>query len=59
MEAQKSVGPDRMHLRILRELAHVTEIPHYNFWKAMRLGEVPYDWKKGKHDTQLQEEQGG
>lgn len=58
LEAQKSVVPDRIHLAVLREVAHVTEIPHYHFLKTKRLGEVPYDWKKANITHNFEKEGG-
>ena len=41
----KSMGPDNIHLRVLRELADIVRPLSIIFGKLWRSGDIPEDWK--------------
>ncbi|CAM5172867.1 unnamed protein product [Eretmochelys imbricata] len=47
LDVHKSMGPDELHPRVLKELAAVIAEPlAITFENSWRMGEVPDDWKK-------------
>ena len=47
LDEYKSLGPDGVHPRILKELAEVTKPLSIIFEKSWLSGEDPDDWRKG------------
>ncbi|KFO11537.1 RNA-directed DNA polymerase from mobile element jockey, partial [Balearica regulorum gibbericeps] len=48
LKVHNSMGPEEMHLRVLRQLAdEVAKLLSIIFQKSWQSGEVPTDWKRG------------
>ncbi|KFQ26928.1 RNA-directed DNA polymerase from mobile element jockey, partial [Mesitornis unicolor] len=48
LKVYKSLGPDNIHLWVLRELAYeVAKLLTMIFERSWQSGEIPDDWKKG------------
>lgn len=49
LKVHKSMGPDEMHLQVLRKLLDVVaKLPSLIFKKSWQYSEVPTHWKKGR-----------
>ncbi|GAB0184878.1 mitochondrial enolase superfamily member 1 [Grus japonensis] len=51
LKVHKSMGPDEMHLQVLRQLADKVARPlSIIFEKLWQSGEIPTNWKRGEHN---------
>ena len=56
LDCHKSMGPNEIHLRVLRELAEVIAEPlTIIYQRSLLTGEVPEDWRLANVNSHLQE----